>query len=515
MTIIDTFPWKRNEIPPQTQSRNRLSRTFIDDENDQYITSDYYEGRGEEEERDDSSTPRCCDDDDVSDRVSFFTSLPLPPTSLSLSSMDFVAFDGVWNDDYDHDETKSQLSDDLPWQFIKSPFEESSKLEINTLYRRKFSKPNKKFTPKAKLVRIYDTEKESSSRLPLQNVTNVKTKKNNYRIVNGKKLKVQLQQINKDDHNDSISTIGIGKQFNQKPKRVSRQKPVNTKIIKLPWSTKHEQPSISTASTQSLSPAFSEDEEFWEEIATQSNHFKTIPKIAYTQRSDAADGSKVQSRKHTDMKKRLLKPNKVHLKTSQWTERNGRAYMEDRIIMDSLGNVPLPTYGFDMALLLRKLQRLKSNSSDDDETQYSPFKSPKSGPKLQRPLSIYATFDGHAGSLASQFCCDWFSYYLQNQPSYPCDLPLALRTTFHNIDEDFMKSGNTDGSTACVCCIIGGQKLICANAGDSRAIIVKRNGSFISLSRDHKPGSPREARRIQELGGRVISSNSGVWRVEG
>ena len=76
-----------------------------------------------------------------------------------------------------------------------------------------------------------------------------------------------------------------------------------------------------------------------------------------------------------------------------------------------------------------------------------------------------------------------------------------------------MSTGNRDGTTACVCVVVGGKRIVCANAGDSRAIIVKRDGTFVPLSTDHKPGTEKEARRILELGGKI--SFNGSWRVEG
>lgn len=52
-------------------------------------------------------------------------------------------------------------------------------------------------------------------------------------------------------------------------------------------------------------------------------------------------------------------------------------------------------------------------------------------------------------------------------------------------------------------------KLYCANVGDSRAIIGKRNGinkwTVLPLSRDHKPNYNEEANRIKESGGRIDS----------
>lgn len=52
-----------------------------------------------------------------------------------------------------------------------------------------------------------------------------------------------------------------------------------------------------------------------------------------------------------------------------------------------------------------------------------------------------------------------------------------------------------------------------ANAGDSRAIIVQRNGRAQPLTEDHKPHRPDEMKRIKNAGGTV--QFFGVWRVQG
>jgi protein phosphatase 1G len=59
------------------------------------------------------------------------------------------------------------------------------------------------------------------------------------------------------------------------------------------------------------------------------------------------------------------------------------------------------------------------------------------------------------------------------------------------------------GCTACVCFINEGeQKLICANAGDSRAIVCK-NGVAYAMSIDHKPDMESEKKRIYKADGWV------------
>jgi protein phosphatase 1L len=133
--------------------------------------------------------------------------------------------------------------------------------------------------------------------------------------------------------------------------------------------------------------------------------------------------------------------------------------------------------------------------------------------RLKMPLTWLGVFDGHGGDKASQFCADWLSSYVRNEESYPFDLGYSMKNAFSAIDEDFVATGHPDGSTACAATLVGGRRIVCANAGDSRAIVVRRDGTVVRLSRDHKPGMPDETRRISELGGRVIYW--GRWRVEG
>jgi serine/threonine protein phosphatase PrpC len=45
-------------------------------------------------------------------------------------------------------------------------------------------------------------------------------------------------------------------------------------------------------------------------------------------------------------------------------------------------------------------------------------------------------------------------------------------------------------------------ELVCANAGDSRAILV-RSREIVELSIDHKPCQPEEKKRILKMGGRI------------
>mmetsp|Transcript_22041 Transcript_22041/g.46131 ORF Transcript_22041/g.46131 Transcript_22041/m.46131 type:complete len:759 (-) Transcript_22041:125-2401(-) len=204
---------------------------------------------------------------------------------------------------------------------------------------------------------------------------------------------------------------------------------------------------------------------------------RSIPKtICYSLRSAIGDGSERQRNSHSLMERRPLRPNGGHIDTSYWSHRGRRNYMEDRFVVEYIGSVNKNT------------------------------ENPK-------PISLLAVFDGHGGSAASQFCSDWISSYIRKKNEhFPENLGLAMKTAFTKVDSDFVSSGLFDGTTACACAVVG-TKVICCNAGDSRAIIVRRDGSAVELSKDHKPDRDDETKRINALGGRVI--HWGRWRVEG
>eukprot|EP00927_Polykrikos_kofoidii_P077324 TRINITY_DN74276_c0_g1_i1.p1 TRINITY_DN74276_c0_g1~~TRINITY_DN74276_c0_g1_i1.p1 ORF type:complete len:401 (-),score=83.76 TRINITY_DN74276_c0_g1_i1:35-1237(-) len=68
-----------------------------------------------------------------------------------------------------------------------------------------------------------------------------------------------------------------------------------------------------------------------------------------------------------------------------------------------------------------------------------------------------------------------------------------------------------------VCVLLTETDVVCANAGDSRAVLC-RKGQAVELSHDHKPNSEVERRRIEAAGGTVEESTAGTrvqYRVNG
>lgn len=89
---------------------------------------------------------------------------------------------------------------------------------------------------------------------------------------------------------------------------------------------------------------------------------------------------------------------------------------------------------------------------------------------------------------------------------------------------DAAGAGSGSGGTAAdnvgctaVCVLLTPTEVVCANAGDSRAIIC-RKGRPVELSHDHKPNEAVERRRIEAAGGRVEEIRAGdrvIHRVNG
>jgi protein phosphatase 1L len=132
--------------------------------------------------------------------------------------------------------------------------------------------------------------------------------------------------------------------------------------------------------------------------------------------------------------------------------------------------------------------------------------------------SLYGVFDGHGGDRASEFCRQRLPHNVVAQASYRSDLSEALRCGFLETDRQFLVDAAEgefeDGTTAIVVAIRNG-RYYAANAGDSRAILVKENGSVVELSHDHKPNNPEERRRVEDAGGFVLMPRGhGVWRVQ-
>ena len=81
-----------------------------------------------------------------------------------------------------------------------------------------------------------------------------------------------------------------------------------------------------------------------------------------------------------------------------------------------------------------------------------------------------------------------------------------LKSTFLQTDKSFLTESEhcENGSTAITVLLLG-QRLYCANVGDSRSLLCRKFKPF-ALSEDHKPSREDEAKRIRDSGGFVINN---------
>lgn len=127
---------------------------------------------------------------------------------------------------------------------------------------------------------------------------------------------------------------------------------------------------------------------------------------------------------------------------------------------------------------------------------------------------FFGLFDGHAGGKCSHHVANNLANTLVEDDFFSTNLPQAIKRAYYTCNEQFLKIAEKaklhDGSTG-ICSIIRDNKLVVANAGDCRALLMS-NGRPIQLSTDHKPTNPEEQKRIAALGGTIVYC-MGVARV--
>ena len=162
-------------------------------------------------------------------------------------------------------------------------------------------------------------------------------------------------------------------------------------------------------------------------------------------------------------------------------------------------------------------------------------------PRACPQLAFFGVYDGHGGSAAAEFCRELLPTVVMETvaarmtstastaaghdagvdsdsaagSSCKCQSPdealvsQALRSAFDKADKLFLRKckeenlGNVGTTVTSVLCM--GNKLYCANAGDSRTVL-SRAGKAIDLSTDHKP--PTCQRSSAAPGGRICSDGS-------
>lgn len=147
--------------------------------------------------------------------------------------------------------------------------------------------------------------------------------------------------------------------------------------------------------------------------------------------------------------------------------------------------------------------------------------------------AFFAVYDGHGGDKTAILAVceetgvlptimrqDSFKAYAAAAPASrdPKQLAKAMLDGFVQVDAEMRPKLPIDedkSGTTAVAVFLTPTHLICANAGDSRAVYCK--GPVVALSDDHKPDNPDERRRIEAAGGHVAQGmmGAGPMRVDG
>ena len=153
-----------------------------------------------------------------------------------------------------------------------------------------------------------------------------------------------------------------------------------------------------------------------------------------------------------------------------------------------------------------------------------------------KDFNIFSVLDGHGvnGHLVSRFVTKYFTSFFKNNKKMNSNNNEdavyyrlkkndsdILKRVFRHAERDIEKNSDIDANfsgTTCVMVLQVGEKILCANVGDSRAIMVKENNVIIPLSIDQKPNDPEESKRIEGNGGEISQyeedgEKSGPFRV--
>lgn len=127
-----------------------------------------------------------------------------------------------------------------------------------------------------------------------------------------------------------------------------------------------------------------------------------------------------------------------------------------------------------------------------------------------RRLAAFGVFDGHRGATAAQFAAENLLSSIQTYDEN------GVAQAFLDTDKRFCafaaQAHSLSGTTAVVA-VMNGDRVIAANVGDSRALLISDN-SLTQLSYDHVAADPSEQQRVESSGGYIMPVG-GILRVQG
>ena len=133
-------------------------------------------------------------------------------------------------------------------------------------------------------------------------------------------------------------------------------------------------------------------------------------------------------------------------------------------------------------------------------------------------VSFFGIFDGHGGETCSEYLRDNLHDLLcHNNEFFPENIPSSIKLAFQKAEKNFLekyaineKKEMKDKSGSCaLILVLVDNKIYIANVGDSRCLLSMNNGKkFIEVTKDHKPNSPEEKKRIESFGGKIYQTET-------
>ena len=123
---------------------------------------------------------------------------------------------------------------------------------------------------------------------------------------------------------------------------------------------------------------------------------------------------------------------------------------------------------------------------------------------------LFCLFDGHGGGQVSKFLQDNFGNYMKKILNYK-NIISGFSYLFKTVDEEIkLLNCPNVGSTATIVYIVkkkdtNKRTLYCVNVGDSRCVMVNKNGVY-RLSYDDRVRDPKESERINKNGGIIVNN---------
>ena len=168
-------------------------------------------------------------------------------------------------------------------------------------------------------------------------------------------------------------------------------------------------------------------------------------------------------------------------------------------------------------------QGIVRNYNEDRVSIIINMNRPKNYLKPWPKISFFGIYDGHGGEGCSEYLRDNLHKLICNNNEYfPDNVPEAIKLGFQKAEKDFInnyalndKKEIIDRSGSCaVIILIIDQKAYVANVGDSRCLLSMENGKkFVEVTKDHKPNSPNEVKRIKKYGGNIYQSETVINNV--